>query len=167
MLKVTVSVSLWRLTPPVSSAPLARLFLFPSVLVFWSQTKRTTSGRGRHSLRDHTNHWLALRCVGARETCCLATTAPLSSGCDGDVLDMVYACVSFGALTFPCQSCALTLRLCPGVCVCVCVKFISSFVWVLCLWGSGERRERRGGRTALHHPLSRPFAPVADFPRLC
>lgn len=61
------------------------------------------------------------KCVGARETCCLATTAPLSSGCDGDVLHIAYAwvCKVLAPLTFSFVSDALCIR--PRVCVCVCV----------------------------------------------
>lgn len=84
----------WHLTLSVSSAPLAISFSLSlscfSLFVFWSRTGCITSGRGRQSLRD-LGALAVSKCVGARETCCLATTAPLSSGCDGDVLHIAYA----------------------------------------------------------------------------
>lgn len=120
------------------------------------------------------------KCVGARETCCLATTAPLSSGCDGDVLHIAYAwvCKVLAPLTFSFVSDALCIR--PRVCVCVrvwlsvpslliCMRVFVRWCVCVCLWEREREREsgERRGRKALHHPLSRPSAPMADSPRLC
>ena len=106
------------------------------------------------------------KCVGARETCCLATTAPLSSGCDGDVLHIAYAWVCKVLAPQLCHACLMRCvlgRECMCVCVCVCVCVCSCmtvctvFAYVhacLCMLmclrvfvREGEReREREGER---------------------
>lgn len=116
------------------------------------------------------SHWeivgalAAFKCVGARETCCQATTAPLSFGCDDDALHISYTvfrtvcnpwhffmhifCILF--------STGAWFYICKHSFVC---KFTSVHVWV--------RLVERGCGKMLHLPLNRPSAPMADSPRLC
>lgn len=108
--------------------------------------------------------------MGARETCCLATTSPLFSGCEGDVLHITCLCGEC-VCAFVCARTNFLIHVSHALKVCVCVGTVCVLLYApvcLCMFVFEIVRETGGrrGRKALHHPLRRPSAPMADSPRL-